>query len=303
MYFGIEYRSDPKLEWEMQHQYKYDTPQEALAFVKQQNDYWARWNYSQRFRVKKVVDTDDTNFYAREAALNHTPVPWKTGVAGHGYPWMLPHIDPDNPKQVRMFRRAEDAICQKYSTIGMSRFLANYESFDDDEVADILIKAGYYGDQEFGITNDAEKIIDIYYNGPSSCMNAPDEYDLPEPHPAVVYSEGDFAVAYIGSEGSYSSRAVVCKTKKLYYTIYGHTKLMKSKLEELGYSYSHKTSDYVGMRLKAVRHESGGWLMPYVDVGEYADLDSNAEFFLLTSDYEDSYCIRTTSGFADDEEY
>lgn len=304
MYFGIEYRRRPQDNWEMQHQYKYDTPQAAMSFVKAQNDYWARYSHSQRYRVKKVVDTDDTNFYAREAALNHTPVPWESNVSKIGYPWMLPHVDPANAKHVRFFRNAEDAVCQKYTSITMSRFLSNYEDMDEDHASDILIKAGYYGDQEFGITNDPDKIIDIYTNGPSSCMNDPDEYDLPDPHPAIVYSEGDFAVAYIGSEGRYSSRAVVCKTKKLYYTVYGHTKLMKDNLEKEGYKYSSSADDYEGMRLKAIWHDvDDGWLMPYVDVCEYAKLDKKNKFFVLTPHYGGTYCIRMTGGYADPDEY
>ncbi len=300
MYFTLNMRSTAQSEWEPCHQFRWDTPQEATEECKRMNDSNARYNYAARYRVRKVVDTDDDNFYAREAALNHKSVPWKSEASkNYGYPWLLPHIDPDNSRHVRFFRSVEDAVCGKYTSILMSRFLSNYEDFDDDEAAQVLIDAGFYGDMVFGITNDRDKIIDIYTNGPTSCMNDPEEYDLPDPHPAIVYSEGDFAVAYLGNEGCYSSRAVVCKTLKKYYNIYGHNALMESRLKEEGYEYCGSPSAYNGMKVKAIAYDDGyePWLMPYIDCIGYANLDDNEEFFVFTDDWDNAeWSVRTTHG-------
>lgn len=305
MYFILMHRHDPDAEWQPDFSVTYPTPQEATETAKARNTSNTMYKLPTRYRVRKVVDTDDDNFFAREEKLNHTPIPWETNMARHGYKYMLPHIDPTNERHVRFFRSIEDAVCQKYTSMLMSRFLTNYEGFDEDEAQTILIKNGFYKDQDFGITNDPEKIIDIYTNGPSSCMNDPEEYELPEPHPAIVYSEGDFAVAYIGGEGSYSSRAVVCKTLKKYYCIYGHTPLMEDHLKKAGYeymsSYDHgKGYRYNGMKVKLIEGD-GGYLMPYIDFAEYGRITPDGLYMEFGDCYEWPFCVRSTSGYAEEE--
>lgn len=303
MFFILMHRYNDNQDWIPDFTTRYDTPQEATERAKALNADSIRWSYGSRYKVRKVVDTDDDNFIVREAALNHKPIPWNTTTIYNGWSFLLPHIDPDNERHVRFFRTVEDAVCQKYTSMLMSRYMANWETFSTDEAQQILIDAGFYDNQDFGITNDRDKIIDIYTNGPSSCMNDPEEYELPDPHPAVVYSEGDFAVAYIGGEGGYSSRAVVCVTSKSYYCIYGHCKLMEDLLKKEGYTFhSSGTSFYEGMKVKKVEL-NGDVLMPYIDFMEYGQTSSCGNFIVLSNDSDSEYCVRSTSGFVDDGEY
>lgn len=301
MFFTLNRRDNPQSDWEPCHEFHWTDPKEAAAYCKGQNDAAAYYGRDYRYRVRKVVDTDDDNFYAREAAKNHKPLPWSSDV-NSTWPWRLAHVDPENERQVRFFRSIEDAVCGKYTTINMSRFLANYEDMDDEEAQEILIKNGYYGDIQFGITNDPDKIIDIYNNGPTSCMNDPDEYELPEPHPAIVYSEGDFALAYLGSEGRYTARAVVCKENMTYYNIYGHDTLMRDHLRQAGYAHQTGSSTWNDMRVKAIPYEydTDEFLMPYIDFCEYGYASECGKFIHLTNSYDKGeYCVRTTMGYTE----
>jgi hypothetical protein len=311
-FFILVKTTDGGKTWEPEFDKHFPTGQEASARAKENNayydnlcqsdDYYKRIYGNVRYRVRKVVDTDDDNYIAREAAKNHAPLPWLEDypTVRYGQPWMLPHLDPDKEHFVRFYARIDHAIEDKYTSMRFSRFLDNYMGLDDTDVQDLLVKLGVYKDAAFGITNDPELIQRVYMDGPTSCMNDPENYPIQDdPHPSVVYSEGDFAVAYIQNGDSFSARAVVCPEKKIYYSGYGHTSLLLNHLKEAGYERKTSYQSYLGLRIKAMRDNDGNWLMPYVDMCSYAQLDEDAGFFILAGS---GWEIQTTDGYAYEEE-
>lgn len=270
----------------------------ANAVARANNDYWAKYGYPTRMRVRKVVDTDDDNYIAREEAKNHTPLPWtRSDYYGRHFKWQLAHIDPNDKFMIRFFDSIEDAIECKYKSLKVSRFLSRFEDFTDDRMQKILVDMGVYADAEFGVTQDLALVQEVYMNGPASCMNDPDDYPIQtDPHPAAVYSKGDLGVAYIKTgEKDYTARCIVHVENKIYAEGYGHTSLLFERLEEAGYTRSgNYRRDFVGAKIAAIKDNDGEWLMPYVDVANTADLSDDETMFIL-SDCGD-YDIKTTDG-------
>lgn len=288
-------------DWEDRFQTRYDSGADAQAEAKRHNDYNSRWNYRARWRVRKVVDTDSDNFYAREKALNHTPVPWELSTAfENSWAYMLPHIDPDDPKKVRFYRTLTHAIEGRYTSVRMSKFLVDYERFDEEERDEILAKAGFWNgeDVEFAITQDADKIQEVYENGPNSCMADPDEYSLPDPHPVTVYSKGDLALAYVRRGDEYTARGVIYPEKQLYWSMYGHTALLENHLKDLGYIEDPQGGrGFEGAKVAAIPYDDG-YLMPYIDAVSTASLvtvDDELYFELKYSSGD--FDVRVTEGY------
>lgn len=281
--------------WEDLWERTFPTGAEAQANAKSCNERQSSWGSLRRYKVKKIVDMDNNNFWAREAALNHKPVPWERSpyYAKH-HAYMLPHVSPDNPHMIRFFLNMEHAVEGRYTSITVGRFLSNYEDIDSDEREDILVKMGIYSEQcTFGITTDPDKIIEIYENGPTSCMNDPDEYELPTPHPSIVYSKGDLALAYIErGDGQYSARAVVFPHEKAYTSVYGHYSLLKKHLVDEGYEQNERK--FIGAKIGAIKSDDGDWLMPYIDPVSSASLSACGKYFIL--DDEGDWDCRNTEG-------
>lgn len=297
-FFILMVRENESAEWVADFSRQFPTGQDAQQTARYNNERSARYNWPQRYRVRKVVDTDDDNYISREAAKNLTPLPWKRdSYYDRHYQYQLPHIDPDNPKAVRFFMSIEDAVECRYTSMSMSRFMSRWDAHDDEGRQEILVSIGYYdGKSEFGIARTAEEIVTIYKNGPTSCMNDPEDYDLPEPHPVTVYGTGDLGVAYIKvSDTEYSARAVVYPEKKLYNSMYGHSALLKKYLQDEGYVFDDGRG-FDGARIGCIS-DGGEYLMPYIDMVNYATISSDGKHMILG--YSDGdYDVKTTEGYA-----
>jgi hypothetical protein len=303
-FFILLYCREPGEPWVADFDVTFKTGVEASSLAKRRNALNEARGFKLRYRVRKVVETDNDNYISREAAKNHTPCPWEHSSYVKGRDYMFPHMDPDKPFQVRFFRYVEDAVSCKYTTMGVQKFLGDYEDLTEDERFPILVKIGFYTDSyTFGVTQDAELIQTIYRTGPTSCMNDPDEYELPDPHPSIVYSKGDLALAYLKDGERFTARGVVWPEKKLFYSTYGNSKLLKTHLIENGYSeVGYSKGGFKGARIGAFKdNDTGEWLMPYIDAAGYAKLDEAEEFFTLSS--EGPWLVQGTTGYAEDDSY
>lgn len=313
MFFIIATSTDGGKTWQDDFETKYDGGAEAQLKAKEQNERYTTLHKRYpnngynvfRWRVRKVLDTDNDNFYAREAAKNHKPFDFaeKGGDSVDSwniYEYTLPHYDPNDKRKVRFFSCIEDAIEGKYTSTSISRFIANRYDASDTVIEKFLVEIGYYdGEYQFAITQDADEIQTIYENGPSSCMNDPREYPLPELHPTRVYAGPDLGVAYISRNGDFTARAVVWPDKKIYVGIYGHCSLLRAELEKAGYTRNHHFSMWEGARLQKIKEypdDEGEYIMPYLDFGE-AVVDSG-DFWIVKASHEDgSLYARNCTGF------
>lgn len=136
---------------------------------------------------------------------------------------------------------------------------------------------------EFGIARSAEDIVNVYINGPSSCMSREaSDYNSDPHHPSEVYESPDTGVAYIEDKENsrFISRVVLNMKDKTYSTIYGNSEAIEPTLEELGYQSGGGLD---GCKLKALESASGAPVMPYLD-GDTISVDRLTDEWWIVSD-------------------
>lgn len=97
-----------------------------------------------------------------------------------------------------------------------------------------------------------DKIIEVYKNGPQSCMKGMDC--------VKVYGAGDLAIAYIEKDDRITARCVVWPDKKIYNRIFGDADTLSPTLALNGYT----KGDIEGARLLKIA-EGSQFIMPYID--------------------------------------
>lgn len=276
MFFILAESKDGGKTWSNNYDIKYDNGKEAQEAVKdnqewaesRSNCYWRDQHEKdqaklQRWRVRRVVDTDDDNFLARETAKNlqNIELPYRQW-------WELAHIHPEDKQKVRFFRSIENAIEERYTVCTMSRFLSTYCNYEDEELEQKLCELNYYDhDAVFKITQDADEIQAAYENGPRSCMNDPDDYPLGNTHPSRVYAGPDLAVAILMRGDRCVGRAVVWPEKKIWCSAYGHIALVRHELEKLGYERKVTQNAWRGARImKIFDKDEDRFVCPYLDM-------------------------------------
>ena len=137
-------------------------------------------------------------------------------------------------------------------------------------------------------------IVDIYVNGPNSCMSGDSFYEG-EVHPAAVYDSPDLACAYVQYEGETKirARAMVNLIEDTYSVIYGNFVLLEKLLKANGYT----EGDLEGCRIRAIPHDTT-WVMPYIDGTDYVSETHDPEYLRIDS-CGDIYCCNTYGIAAD----
>lgn len=169
----------------------------------------------------------------------------------------------------------------------------------------------YYADKyEIDMTNDPDKIRDIYERGPSSCMSGSPDEDSPyynddfycyPYHPAEVYATEDVRVAYVYNkiEKRYVARSVLNVINKSYCTVYGNEESLKPFLESNGY---HRDGDgLLGCTLRVLKADNGEYVMPYLDGYKMIEMTSDGKEWIVGTDGD--YCAEHTSGTIEGYEY
>lgn len=288
MFFILANSHDGGESWVDDFSETFTTGKEAQERVVYYRDYYSSWRPEFRSRVRKVVDTDSDNFIARELAKGHNFIDWSKLPAGVTIPpYHLAHFHPTEKGKVRFFRDTENAVEERYTVCSLTRFFATHMELAVEDFEDYLIEIGHYsGKSQFKILTTEEDIVAAYENGPTSCMNDPEDYPLVDPHPASVYASPDFAVAVMQRDGEadITARAVISPVKKIYFRIYGHSKLLEAHLKEQGYRRTGAWSAWRGLRLKAIEY-NGGWdeeyICPYLDMSETVSLSRCKQYLKI----------------------
>lgn len=175
-------------------------------------------------------------------------------------------------------------------------------------------------DYEMGLADDGDDIISVYDRGPDSCMHGEDC--------VRVYAAGDLAVAYLAKAdnmgGRVYARALVWPDKKMIGRVYPTAdryqadgfnsrddaddcaNALTARLRAQGYQFPHETDTprgFNGARIAKEEHESGGWVMPYLD-GSYGVDDCGSYFRMshngaMDCDSTDGYIQGRESGWCE----
>ena len=177
-----------------------------------------------------------------------------------------------------------------------------------------------WDEYQFGLATTQQEIVDVYVNGPHSCMDARSFCAL-RTHPCRVYAAGDLAIAYLKGEAPvnqhnrdrvYVARALVWPDKKFYSRVYPtpdfysqdgfmsstdstncQTALLK-RLQQEGYTPGSLNGARL-LKLKRKTSRNGelrnGVYMPFVDGGykivdkeDHLLLDKNGDFYAGNQD-------------------
>ena len=137
---------------------------------------------------------------------------------------------------------------------------------------------------ELSFTKNGEEAIEVYKNGPDSCMSSEDSVS--------VYDSEDVAVAYVKLGERVVARSVVCINKDIglkYVCIYGYRDIMFPLLKKAGF----ESGTLAGCKLKLEFDSYGNIVCPYLDCGSMATVVGDK---WLQLDEEGYYDTQNTSG-------
>lgn len=203
------------------------------------------------------------------------------------------HLSITEPGKIAYTASPEHGLQDRQTRVRPGRYLEQFYGHLSHEERQRYIHECAERVTTYAITRTPDETEWVYQHGPGSCMDGTHHFSLG--HPTRVYAEpGDLRVAYwpdsaMKNDGKVSQRVVIWPDKKYYGRIYGDGPLARL-LERDGYT----CKDYfIGARVPAIEAGSG-YLMPYVDVADYAELDDAGEWFTFTR--HDGIGVKETCG-------
>lgn len=223
-------------------------------------------------------------WYARETSRRSLAPPIGDDQL-RAFPRHYLHMSSTKPGLFAYTKDDEHGYLDKQTILKPGKYLTQYyaDKLTTAQIADIVAACAAYATLGYSLATSTADITAIFNSaqGPSSCMQRrePAEYDwqklldredLPY-HPSAVYGESDLAIAYLGTIGNVSQRAVVWPAEKRYCNydrvrIYG-TGPLEQLLRRDGYT-AHPDA-FHGARIRQIPYR-GGVLMPYIDGTETA---------------------------------
>ena len=204
------------------------------------------------------------------------------------------HVSTRSPGKIAFTQNDEKGGADIQTPMRVAAYLLRYcaEQCDEQLAREIAeIHAAKYGAAELSLATSAEEIVEVYRNGPSSCMSKDlSSYDS-SIHLVAVYGSSDLALAYIRGEDeeTISSRALVWPERKRYGRIYGYSEPMRAALEREGY----EPGDFEGAKIRLLMCEDQGeMILPYLDGVQTVRVFSS-EFLEITR-RGDIYATETT---------
>ena len=222
----------------------------------------------------------------------YADVPWYVTPSLRHYA----HMSVETPGHIAYTKDDEAGVNDKQTRVKPGKYLAEFYAprHTATEIAGYVAQCAAYATGVYGVASTKADITAIYNvtSGPDSCMRRKRkaEYDwqhllddggLPC-HPCATYAGPDLAVAYIGTLGEISQRAVIWPDKKQYTRIYG-TGPLQLLLQRDGYS---KVDALEGARLLAVPFRDG-YVVPYMDGCAYGELDDREQYIIVSPDKGD----------------
>lgn len=266
---------------------RYPLPQEAAEALEAQNTWKAR--EASRF-------TDGT----------YTPLPWADEAwfkDKHDRLQHFAHVSTEDPGKIAFTSSNEAGARDLQTRIAPGRYLNEYYGHElcnvprkETGAVNVLgekvmispleyyartFRKQYGGGDTLHFATTGEEMVEVYENGPDSCMaSCASEYASNPHHPVEVYAAGDLQLAYLkDAQGNITARALVWPEKKLVGRPYGDDMALIAALEEQGYARPDWSS-LNGARLLKIPHR-GGYVMPFIDGGQRYDEHPDGKHFKI----------------------
>jgi len=229
-----------------------------------------------KFQPRPVTGADDWRDRERQRFAECKPVVWLEEPWWKAYhkPDHFAHVCPDDQTLISFIRDDKNGEAGVKTNIKPGKYLSEF--FGDvllpQEINTMALKhAVQFENKELKFATTVEDIERVYKPQLGfSCFSGTKK--------ACGYASGDWAVAYIESNGAVTARAVCAPTRKKYVRIYGDETRLASLLKAAGYSQSlYSAEEYEGLRILK-EHHWPGW---YADFPSYQVQDPNDAKYLV----------------------
>lgn len=236
------------------------------------------------------------------------------------------HVSTDDPSAIAFTETEAKGLADRQTRMKAGRYLKRFFPHLSDRQIAYYAEWQARGEKpqpdwikraELGFAKTPDEIVDVYARGPTSCMH--------DSESVAVYGAGDLAIAYLtrpdvaGASGpEIIARALVWPKKKALGRIYPNVDSwsddefsseaeseaagleLEKRLVRDGYTSFYKDpAVFNGARIIAEKHDSGGYVMPYIDKlatsGPFKGADGKRYFTL--SQYGDHQPDRTDGRF------
>ncbi|MHC4093516.1 MAG: hypothetical protein ACYSVY_25130, partial [Planctomycetota bacterium] len=175
------------------------------------------------------------------------------------------HVSTADPSKLAYTASEKHGEADRQTRMKPGKYLKKYFG-DVLDAKEIQRWAGAFAGEneniEVGFATDPDDIVEVYENGPRSCMSSQDA--------VRVYGAGDLAIAYLGPQDDATARALCWPAKQVFGRIYGDGARLGQALMAMGYSEAGRTG-FNGARLLLER-EGSGYVCPYIDYGYHVEV-------------------------------
>lgn len=164
---------------------------------------------------------------------------------------------------------------------------------------------------EIQFAKTTDEIVDVYLNGPDSCMSENVGHYSSDIHPVSVYGDSDLQLAYIRKPSAYHENAIACRAlvwpeKMVYGRVYptperyngeardiarAEQESLILNLERIGY----RSGSFNGAKIRAICDSDDSYVMPYLDGGY--NLTQSGAWFVF--DKNGTITANNTNGLTD----
>ena len=254
------------------------------------------------FVSKLVFKLTDWKVLQQSLAKFYAPIPWTLEQGYEPIPDHFAHISETDPTKIAYTENDAKGGLNIQTIIKPGRYLTKFFPHLSSETIKAMVNEVDKGEQ-IKFASTPEDIVNIYINGPPSCMSyAKHKYSKDGNdnyvHPCHVYGAGDIHLAYLpNGEGKASSRALVNHAEMTYTRIYGDDDRMTNALTKLGFTQSN--SALKGLKMLRIPSLGGeGYIAPYLD-GEYTNAYDDGDYLIICGDDDDDsdgFSCQSTNG-------
>ena len=199
------------------------------------------------------------------------------GYNGHDH---FVHVSKLDPSKIAYTQDADKGERNIQTQIKVGSYIQQYtQDMPMLIVREIALEhSKHYAPNEVQFAISADDIVEVYSNGPNSCMGGTDTsgrvssgkkdasffhyMSKASCHPVSVFGNSDISLAYIKDEDRITARCLVWSDKKLYGRAYGDDERITSALVALGYT----TGNFNGAKIKHIICENNSEIiLPYLD--------------------------------------
>lgn len=223
----------------------YPCPKEAAKAAKILSDMMGG-----KFQPRPVVESDDI-WKAREAQRfvsgEYKPVCWSGQYwwdQNHNASHFV-HVAIKDPTRIAFTKDARDGAKDVQTSMKPGKYLTEFfgKILTTEQIKVFAMQhSTTFENKELKFATTPEEIQKVYEaKNLGSCFSGTTKANL--------YGSGDFAVAYIETEGIVKARAVCCPERKIYARPYGDEYRLTKLLAEAGYKKSNYSHEWTGLKL------------------------------------------------------